>query len=98
MEVVFRQKYPWALLPYKHRVDLKTSEADAIVYAQNFRFLRRWRAPEMCWPWRIAQESGWIIPSPVEIQVQPVDAQEVAVAPVDRSFFTDSTGLEDLYP
>lgn len=98
MQVRFRQRYPWALLPYRQRVDLKTREADAMMYAANFRFLRRYQVPEMCYPWRMGNESGWLIPSPIDMRVDPVDTHEVEVAPRDRSFFAQSTGLTDVYP
>src|SRR5579884_3693126 len=96
MDVIFRQRYPWAVLPYRFRAELKTAEADAAMYAKNFRWVRKWRSPEMCWPWRAAQESGWVIPSPVDVRVHPIESQEVVVNPFDRQFFVDFTGYEDL--
>lgn len=96
MNVLFRQNYGWALLPYKLRVDQTTIAEDAEMYAKYFRWVRRWRVPELCWPWRMSQEVGWIVPSPVDVRVTPVVSRDVCVPPAERNVFTQMSGMVEI--
>jgi len=96
MEAVFYQKFPWAILPYKVRIDKKPLDEVAEIYDEGFRWLRRRRRPEMCWPWRIAQEAGWVIPSPADVRIAPFQNAEVCLARSERKDFLNRTGYAGL--
>src|SRR4051794_15862752 len=92
MEMVFAQKYEWALLPRKAEVDARAATVRAELYERHFRWIRRRRARELCWPWRLAEELGWLIPSPVDVTMAPLDDAEVACAADERDAFAAATG------
>jgi hypothetical protein len=81
MEVVFRAVYPWALLPRKIKIDPKAKQEEARLIEENFRWLRISRSQELCWPWRIGQEIGWVIDSPVTVAMDALHDVEVACPP-----------------
>lgn len=77
MSIRFSAKYDWALLPFKNSVSADDAKRTAEIYEQNFRWLRAYRTPEQCWPWRVGQELGWLVPSPVDISLSPLHDQEI---------------------
>ncbi|MDB9338382.1 hypothetical protein [Nodularia spumigena] len=97
MEVVFKQKYSWSILPFKQKVDLKLEKQKSQIYEQNFRWFRRSRVAELCVPWRLANEIGWIIPSPVDITLTPIHDIEISCAKEEISNICKITGTTELW-
>lgn len=97
MDVVIRAKYPWALLPYKQKITHDTEETEVALYAQCFRWLRRTRIAERCWPWRLGQEVGWIVPSPVTVTMTPVRDVEVYCPPEDLKYLGQITHCTEFW-
>jgi len=77
MEITFRALYPWALLPRKIKIDPQPKQSEVRVVEENFRWLRISRSPELCWPWRLGQELGWVIESPVSVTMDVLHDVEV---------------------
>jgi len=98
--VRFRRRYDWALLPFKQRIDTDAAKEEATIYAKEFRWLRAYRRPELCWPWRLAQELGWVIPSPVHVNLSPISDEEVEIPAGNPSALTDlssATGYTEFW-
>ncbi|MCC6677202.1 MAG: hypothetical protein IT436_08660 [Phycisphaerales bacterium] len=88
--VAFRRKFPWAIPPERERIatdDLKDYAATA---EREFRWHRAGRVPELCWPWRLAAELGWVIRCPVDLRMEPFRDFEVGAGPEHRA------GLDDI--
>jgi hypothetical protein len=97
VRVSFKIKHEWALLPHKHQVDRHAAALDAGIYARNFRWFRKTRTAAACWPWRVAQELGWVIPSPVDVHMTPLRDVEVACMPEEMELLSRATRLEELW-
>jgi len=81
MEVSFRKVYPWAILPRKVRIDPAPKRDEARMVEENFRWVRISRSAELCRPWRLAQEVGWVIDSPVSVTMDALRDVQVACPP-----------------
>lgn len=95
-EVCFRALHPWALLPFKRRVDAGAAERKAALYSRELRWLRSSRVAALCWPFRLGQELGWLVPSPIDVRLTPLCELEVDPAPAatqDLAQVTDHTEL-----
>jgi len=79
VEVSFLQLQPWALTPEAPRVDRQGARQERDIYQQHFRYKRVARLPVDCPPWVLGQELGWLVRSPVSIEVGPVGDLEFAV-------------------
>jgi hypothetical protein len=77
MSISFKRKFVWSVLPFKREVDDDISRKDAALYEAHFRWFRKSRVAEMCLPWRLGQELGWLIPSPVDVAMAPVRDIEI---------------------
>jgi hypothetical protein len=97
MSLVFKAKYEWALLPEKRRVERRAASADAEVYARNFRWVRKTRTASACWPWRLGQELGWVVRSPVDIEMTPIHDVEIDCPPEDFDLLTQATTISELW-
>lgn len=64
---------PWAVLPEKPDVPFQAMRAERDLYAQHFRHLRIARLESDCPPWRMGQELGWIVRSPVTVAMDRLD-------------------------
>jgi hypothetical protein len=84
MEVVFRAIYPWAMLPRKIKIDAATKQAEERIFEENFRWIRMSRTAELCWPWRLGQEIGWVIDSPVSIAMDGLHDIEAVCEPAEN--------------
>lgn len=73
----FRQLYPWALEPVRHRIDRNAAQERAKVYRDHFRFVRAERQAEFCPPWVLGQELGWQVRSPVDVTLGPLPQIEI---------------------
>jgi hypothetical protein len=71
--VSFSRLHEWALIPHKLHVERGVVREKARIYEKNFRYLRIVRAPELCPPWVLGQELGWVVPSPVDVELTAVD-------------------------
>ncbi|GGL59015.1 hypothetical protein [Planomonospora parontospora] len=69
----FGQLYDWALLPHKHKVARVAEREAAEMYEKHFRYNRRVRPATSCPPWVLGQELGWVVQSPIDITLTPVD-------------------------
>lgn len=97
VEVRFCARYPWSLLPYKAKVDQAAARERASLYAAEFRWLRAQRVPELCWPWRLGAELGWIVPSPVDVTFTPLHETEVDPEADDLALVGEITGAAELW-
>jgi hypothetical protein len=97
MNVGFTAKYPWALVPEKSKVNRRGSQEDERIYAESFRWIRKSRVPEACWPWRVAEELGWIVRSPVDVRMTAIKDVELACPPDEFDLLERSTGLSELW-
>jgi hypothetical protein len=77
-QVFFNRKHEWALLPFKAEVNDLNARESTQQYENSFRWFRRTRTAELCLPWKLAHQIGWLIPSPVDVTVSPVAQIEVA--------------------
>lgn len=76
-----RCEYAWAMPPEKHHIDRTRAQDEPAMLAEHFRYVRRVRYPEVCAPWVLGQELGWVIRSPLSLTLSPVhDLQVVADA------------------
>jgi hypothetical protein len=81
--VEFDKAFAWAELPYKISVDSGAAKWRESVVAENFRWWRQSRVSEKCLSWRLARELGWVVPSPVDVTMQPL--RDVEISPVSLS-------------
>jgi hypothetical protein len=86
MEIMFRQVHPWAILPRKHKVNPKPKREEAQLMANHFAWVRASRSAELCWPWRMSQELGWIVESPVTITMDAFHDVEAVCPPSKLSY------------
>lgn len=95
--VEVRARYPWAILPAKCKVGVESAKNDAAMYAENFRWMRSDRVPELCWPWRLGHEIGWTIASPVDIRMDRIDDVELAADVEGVEAFAAAAGYSALW-
>lgn len=81
MEVTFRALHPWALLPRKQKIDPEPKKEEAELMEEHFAWVRASRSPELCWPWRMSQEAGWVVESPVTVTMDAIEDVEAMCAP-----------------
>lgn len=94
--IEFRSKYPWALPPQRDRIVTDAMKEHAQTVDREFRWHRAGRLPELCWPWRLAAELGWVIRSPVDVRVEPIHDFEVAGPAVTNMTAGPGGDQEDL--
>lgn len=97
IEVVFRKKYGWTILPYERKVDLQSERENSQIYEEHFRWFRRNRVGELCRPWRLSHEIGWIISSPIDVNFTPLHDFEVSGSSEDTSVICDITASNELW-
>lgn len=96
--VEVRARYPWALLPAKAQSNISAARHDAALYSKQFRWLRRDRVPELCWPWRLGHEVGWTIPSPVHVRMDRIEDLELSAAdPEELQAAATAAGYDALW-
>lgn len=83
LEVTFRKVHPWAILPRKQKIDPQPKREEARLMAEHFAWVRASRSAELCWPWRMSQELGWIVESPVTVAMDAIHDVE-ALCPPDK--------------
>ncbi|WP_405970086.1 hypothetical protein OG496_07265 [Streptomyces sp. NBC_00988] len=71
-DVTFSQLQPWALVPDESRVNRAEARAERDVYREHFRYKRVTRLPVDCPPWVLGQELGWVVRSPVSVEMAPL--------------------------
>jgi len=71
-QIKFRALYPWAILPKALTLAQSEPREEAVLYRDNFRWLRRARIQDLCMPWRLGQQVGWTIHCPVDIHMTPI--------------------------
>jgi hypothetical protein len=97
MEVIFKKKYSWSILPFRKKIDVKLEKETSKIYEQNFRWFRRRRIAEFCTPWRLANEIGWIIPSPVDITFTPIHDIEISCLKEEIPNICKITGTNEVW-
>ncbi len=73
---VFKKTLPWALLP---SVRTSVTHADDGSH-ESFRYLRHDRRRENCWPWRLFDQMGWDVLSPVDVSLEPLLDVEISAS------------------
>jgi hypothetical protein len=89
--------YPWALLPHKNRINQREARSSADLYDRHFRWIRRRRVAERCTPWRLGQELGWYVLSPVDVTMTPLDDIEVEFDDSELGTLGEVCGRQDLW-
>lgn len=96
VELTARSLYPWAILPEKVRVDRTESRDRQISYA-HFRWLRALRQREDCAPWRLGQEIGWYVRSPIDVQLTPLDDLQFEASPDELDQISAFSGRPEFW-
>lgn len=73
----FGQLYPWALMPAERGTQVEKPKRDLF---DDFRYFRQNRRRENCWPWRVANQLGWDVCSPVDVTVEPLSDIELTAS------------------
>ncbi|MGI5461066.1 hypothetical protein ACQEWB_49530 [Streptomyces sp. CA-249302] len=81
VEVTFSQVQPWSLVPDPPRADRAGARAERDAYRKHFRYKRITRLPVDCPPWVLGQELGWLVRSPVSIDMAPLGDLDFDVPP-----------------
>ncbi|GAA2507716.1 hypothetical protein [Winogradskya humida] len=63
---------PWALVPQAHRIDRRGAREERDAYHDHFRYKRITRLASDCPPWVLGQELGWVVRSPITVEMTPV--------------------------
>lgn len=74
----FEKMYDWALIPESIKYDAESEFTVKNIYEKNFRWLRNDRTPALCSSYRKAYEIGWVIRSPVNIDLSPIHEVQLA--------------------
>ncbi|HDX9688630.1 TPA: hypothetical protein ROY10_004222 [Bacillus thuringiensis] len=72
-KVTFYPLTEWAILPEKEKVNLSSENFSEI------RWFHKKRKKGACWPYKFAKELGWIICSPIDVIIEPVEEVQVSV-------------------
>ncbi|MGG3191079.1 hypothetical protein ABEP42_24055 [Priestia megaterium] len=72
----------WSILPEKEQIDKPKINVD-----RDLRYIHNQRVKGVCWPYVTASKFGWIIKSPLDVAIEPVEEYQVKC---------DSDELEDL--
>jgi hypothetical protein len=68
----FETIFPWAILPEKMKLGSASSALEEKkIYKNEFRWLRRNRQKEFCYSWRLGQQVGYAIKSPITFRMEP---------------------------
>lgn len=95
--IAFTRKFAWALPPERARIATEELKEHAATVEREFRWHRAGRAPELCWPWRLGAELGWIIRSPVDIRMEPFRDFEVEARPGQEAELAETLRDYDLW-
>lgn len=88
--VKFRKILDTAILPIKETVE------EPKFYDDSSRWIKNRRVKGSCWPYRMAQEIGWTIVSPIDVDIQPVkEIQTRADNPVEFARLKQLIPMED---
>lgn len=71
-KVKFIKLNDWTVLPFKpvpEKIETNSS--------QNMRYVSNQRVKGMCWPYVAAQNIGWIVKSPIDINIEPVEEYQI---------------------
>lgn len=69
--VTFLKLQDWSIPPEK---EIITKEEPS---ANNIRWMHNSRVKGSCWPYKIAKEIGWVIKSPIDVEIEPVSELQV---------------------
>src|SRR5687767_6949833 len=92
IDMKFNSKLPWAIVPTATKYDAARAKEQEQLLSQHFRWVRRSRAAELCWPWRLSQDIGWTVRSPVDVRLCPIHDQEIAVREEDSAELSNVLG------
>lgn len=97
-EVSFFKITSWAIPPVKEHITIPPHHDD------DFRWIKHRRVKGACWPYRAAQEIGWTILSPIDVEIQPVSEIQIkSELPEEIAQIQHFTGIqywqkrEDIY-
>lgn len=72
-KVRFFKLTDWAILPEKEVITVNEMNASQI------RWFEKKRVKGACWPYKLAKELGWVIRSPIDVMIEPVEEVQVSV-------------------
>jgi len=96
VNVIFERQYDWAFLPIKKKADEVDSSIKEL-YEDNFRWLRQNRKKEYCAPWRVGNELGWYVCSPIDVTIYPLDDFEMSLDPNEMENIHKVLGFKNLW-
>ncbi|HFK1754518.1 TPA: hypothetical protein ACGXP3_005003 [Bacillus cereus] len=71
-KIKFIKMNEWAILPEKNILENRE-----IYHGDDLRWIKNNRIKGACWPYKMAHDLGWIIKSPIDIQLEPVEEVQV---------------------
>jgi hypothetical protein len=82
MKTYFTTAYPWSLVPNQGTVE-KIGRGPESDLSQHFRFTGKERLAQDCGPWRLGRSLGWVVQSPIDVKLAPLDDVAVNLAEED---------------
>ncbi|WP_143481861.1 MULTISPECIES: hypothetical protein [Pseudomonas] len=95
---VFKKTLSWAILPYVRASRGSVTDDNSSVY-NSFRYLRQSRRKENCWPWRLYDQMGWDVCSPVDVVLEPLFDVEISALLEEEEILSiaNSANLKELW-
>lgn len=75
-KIVFKKLNDWAVIPERPNI-----EKVQVSKNQDLRWIENNRVKGACYPYRMASNLGWIIKSPIDVDVYPVEEKQVKCEP-----------------
>lgn len=79
-KIIFYTLTDWSIPPTKEEIKIEETN-DA-----QIRWFTKKRVKGACWPYKLAHELGWVIRSPIDVTIEPVEEVQVSVDDPQESF------------
>jgi hypothetical protein len=96
MNVKFFREFDWSVLPIKKNYQPKQYD-NRKLYSDNFRWVRQYRRKELCTPWRIGNELGWYVLSPIDVTIDYIDDMELTLDEKELESIHKLLGFKNLW-
>jgi len=93
----FGQKFEWALPPVPPAPPKRDDEDDQHLYDEHFRWVRKGRVADSCAPYRLARDIGWVVRSPVDVQISPVDDMAFEAPEDELAALAEQAGFNQIW-